>query len=512
MFQKENSSIGSKNDVPLGKKDKKKLRDVATQQFSSDASAQIDKIFMEGSISVRKVQHEKLGKVQLYYKSPNADDGGDTHAAFWPYSTTTQCIWMSIDVGPNQFLHAPTVALLSVIPHVPTVVIPYQVSKFICRGAHLMRAGIHQGCLPLPPDHNHSPSMIVAVRVHGNPQPFAVGQVTANTNANTVGPGTQGVGVEIWTSYGDDLWRTTNSHPPKSLVGLVINEQGGAPFDNGNYGNVGFLEGKMVRPIMTIDDDEHDYDDNDDNEEDNQTGNVARTMLAHGTNPSSGIQDNGQLPTEGNEDHNVANGDAPLISVESLEVSDLNDSTASQPKVDTSCEGDAHDTVDDNDENPEDVLLHQAVCKALVNLKDKELPMATSIFYANHVLPSRPPDTSIELKRTSWKKFGPYLLEMQREELLVLSADKDKNPAGFIKSVNRQHLDLRGIKKEIMVDPNGTKSKLSIVTLYIIPNHFVDLMGLNIDDVKAANAKSEDRRGTGFLTQPRSEDHVGPTT
>jgi translation initiation factor 2D len=285
-------------------------------------------------------------------------------------------------------------------------------------------------------------------------------------------------------------------------VGLVINEQGGAPFDNGNYGNVGFLEGKMVRPIMTIDDDEHDYDDNDDNEEDNQTGNVARTMLAHGTNPSSGIQDNGQLPTEGNEDHNVANGDAPLISVESLEVSDLNDSTASQPKVDTSCEGDAHDTVDDNDENPEDVLLHQAVCKALVNLKDKELPMATSIFYANHVLPSRPPDTSIELKRTSWKKFGPYLLEMQREELLVLSADKDKNPAGFIKSVNRQHLDLRGIKKEIMVDPNGTKSKLSIVTLYIIPNHFVDLMGLNIDDVKATNAKSEDRRGTGFLTQP----------
>ena len=52
------------------------------------------------------------------------------------------------------------------------------------------------------------------------------------------------------------------------------------------------------------------------------------------------------------------------------------------------------------------------------------------------------------------------------------------------------------------MDPNGTKLKLSIVTLYIIPNHFVDLMGLNIDDVKAANAKSEDRRGTGFLTQP----------
>jgi hypothetical protein len=61
--------------------------------------------------------------------------------------------------------------------------------------------------------------------------------------------------------------------------------------------------------------DKHNYVDNDDNEEDDQTGNVARTMLAHGTNPSSGIQDNGKLPT-----------------------------------------------------------------RALVNLKDKKLPMATSIF------------------------------------------------------------------------------------------------------------------------------------
>jgi hypothetical protein len=63
---------------------------------------------------------------------------------------------------------------------------------------------------------------------------------------NTVGTGTQGVGVEIWTLYGDDLWRTTNSHPPKSLVGLVINEQGGAPFDNGNgnYGERRFFGGK----------------------------------------------------------------------------------------------------------------------------------------------------------------------------------------------------------------------------------------------------------------------------
>ena len=164
---------------------------------------------------------------------------------------------------------------------------------------------------------------------------------------------------------------------------------------------------------------------------------------------------------------------------------------------------DAVNEIDEGDDqkNPHDALLHQAVCKALVNIKDKDLPMATHMFYAAHVLPSRPLDTTIQLRKTTWKKFGPYLLEMQRQELLTLSADKEKNETGFVKSVNRGHSDLRNIKKEKIVNSN-TKSKSVILILYVIPNHLVDLLRLKSDDVKAASAKSEGRRGTGFLTLP----------
>eukprot|EP00540_Astrosyne_radiata_P009000 CAMPEP_0116824248 /NCGR_PEP_ID=MMETSP0418-20121206/1290_1 /TAXON_ID=1158023 /ORGANISM="Astrosyne radiata, Strain 13vi08-1A" /LENGTH=247 /DNA_ID=CAMNT_0004452595 /DNA_START=158 /DNA_END=901 /DNA_ORIENTATION=- len=45
---------------------------------------------------------------------------------------------------------------------------------------------------------------------------------------------------------------------------------------------------------------------------------------------------------------------------------------------------------------------------------------------------------------------------------------------------------------------------MALVQLYVIPHHFVSLMRLNPDDVKAVNAKSEDRRGTGMLTLPES--------
>jgi translation initiation factor 2D len=39
-----------------------------------------------------------------------------------------------------------------------------------------------------------------------------------------------------------------------------------------------------------------------------------------------------------------------------------------------------------------------------------------------------------------------------------------------------------------------------MVTLYVIPNHWGDLMRLDGDDVKAVNATSQERRGTGMLT------------
>ena len=49
---------------------------------------------------------------------------------------------------------------------------------------------------------------MVAICVEGNPQPFAVGRLSTDArHRHQIGPGTKGVGVEIWNTYGDDLWR-----------------------------------------------------------------------------------------------------------------------------------------------------------------------------------------------------------------------------------------------------------------------------------------------------------------
>lgn len=47
-----------------------------------------------------------------------------------------------------------------------------------------------------------------------------------------------------------------------------------------------------------------------------------------------------------------------------------------------------------------------------------------------------------------------------------------------------------------------SKKKMGVVTLYIIPPHVASLLQLDQDLVKALHAKSEQRRGTGFLTMP----------
>ena len=575
MFQKESScSVGNRNNSimkQLGKKEKKKLRDAmmrlhtlsdiasitadpisdtATTDTATSISLLIDEICMEGTISVQTIRHDKLGKVQLFYKHPTTTattaittirnrtptESNNNHR-YWPFSKLTQCIWMTVEDNNNnkhnhQQQHAPTPAFLSVIPNaIPIIYIPSHISKYICRGAHLMRAGMTRTMMqhtttttttnydaPFP---NHG---IVAICVEGNPQPFCVGKLTENTTPTTIGPGSIGVGVEIWSTYGDELWKTTNPtnykfhHTVTSTTttnsrhdddndnytgasSISFNQLGGGYYDNGHYGNVGFIEGKIVQPII--------FNENDNNEQPVLlTGQDDETMTFTTRN-------NKEKDDESQTAFGIPVSIEECFTTEPRMTTIMNDlsttTTTTATTASTTIANDTHETIVETEtetetetENPHNVLLHQALCKALVTIKDKDLPMPTSIFYANHVLPSRPLGTTIELKKTKWKKFGLFLLEMQRQELVTVAPDlNNKNNAGFLQSVNRHHQDLRGIKKNIMaVDTKNQLPKMSIVSLYIIPNHFVDLLNLHVHDVKATNAKSEDRRGTGFLTQP----------
>ena len=462
MFHKDDSSVLSKGkksvDVPLRKSDRKKALSVAAGVFEGNAAAAVlNAAFLEGTLVSRKIIHPQLGRVQLYFRSPQ----GEGETTTWPYTHTTQCVWISVDHGPNCILHAPTVALLAVLPNFPTVIVPSQVSKFMCRGAHLMRAGI----LSLP----SANSGIVAVRVNGNPQPFAVGRITEGTSLQTIRANGKGVGVEVWTCYGDDIWRQALAHTTDEGI---VNPNGGACYDNGKYGNVGFIEGKIVRPIVAVDDKSSDEGD----DEAGKSGDATAVSPDATTEPST----------------------PPSPTVDACE---QNEEAASMEIKN----GD-HDNKDDgqgegngNDVNPHDVILHQAVCNALVNIKDCDLPMTTANLYAQHVKPRS--DPPIEIKLTSWKKLGNYLQEQQDNGLLTVKAH-GTDPVGYLTGINRKREDLRGIRKDNK-EASQTK-KLTVVNLYIVPHHFVSLLRLDPDVVNTMNAKSDERRGTGMLTVPEA--------
>lgn len=455
MFQKSDSSSssgqkreGSKAvDTPVRKSDRRKLRNNAAAFFSKtadDDTSLLDSIFLQDSLVLRKLtQHKQFNAtVHLYFRGPSTNTK-------WPYTSTTECVWMTVDVGPNTPpVDCPSVATMSVMYaadiSMPCVTIPSHASKFVCRGAHVMRAGI----IAVSPEGSHT-GTIVAIKAYGNPQPFAVGQLKSKTTGNE----SEGIGVDVWMCYGDDIYQTTTALAAKTTVqkDAEINPIGGAPFSNGHYGNVGFTDGKFVQAIVRTDDsdeDEQSSGDNDENETDDEGRDAAVSTMTDDDNEEKGKEE--------------------------------------EPSMD-----------------PDDVL-HYATCQALINIKDKELPLAASIFYATHVLPNRLEGTTIQLKQTSFKKFGTYLLHQQNDcNLLTLAQDKkDNNPAGFLQSINRRHVDLRGFKKTVAAGAEKPKSKMAIVMLKVVPNHFISLMRLNDDDVKASNAKSVDRRGTGMLTTP----------
>ena len=473
-------------DTPLRKSDRRKLHSVAlslTSRRSSMATFddqvdtdQVDSIlntiFLDDTLSVRKVQLPD-SKAQVYLRSSS----GNNDNSKWPYPSSTECVWLSIDLGPHtQPLELPSLTTLSLVPTMlPIVYVHPNVSKYLCRGAHLMRAGIRQW-----PAHH---SGVVAVCVQGNPQPFAVGLVTNGTNQNTVGVDAKGIGVEIWTCYGDDIWRNTtkanaidpdgvakqsSSSSPSDASDALVNPCGGALFGNGHYGNVGFIDGKGVLPIRAIGEDGINKDEVGGDDQDGPT--QTKTGAADGEEHNDWA-----VPTLSNEEE----GTVPGSNGKDDETTEL--------------------STDDHD-----ALLHDSTCQALIHIKDKDLPMVSSTFYSNHILKHRPPGRTIELKKTSYKKLGTYLLAQAKRNLIQV-AKQGTNPAGFLKSVDRRHSDLRGRKKDpSMIDSAASKKKptLTLVNLHIIPHHFVDLLRLNSDDVQAANAKTIERQSTGMLTRP----------
>jgi translation initiation factor 2D len=545
MFQKEGSGQGqgtnsnnSKStksiDVPLRKSDRRHLRKRVGEYFQEEDEETLkdllDAAFLQGTLSARNIPLDrKTCKMVLYLRSPEAPPSqsskttttqASADSSCWPFHTNSQFVWMSLEEKNKEMDATPTVALWAAmaplleshrIDHY-TVSVPPQVSKFVCRGADLMRAGMRS--LPTSVGPGTNKSNMVAIRVQGNPQPFAVGKVKDNTHTmQDLGVGTKGIGVEIWNTYGDDMWRQQHSadHEHRAPTTTTTNHTspiGGASFDNGHYGNVGFLDGKVVYALQGQEH-ESDSESEDDDEEDDEA--------QEDSTPQTAWDEPGDVPTggqpTGDDDSNLALNAANELSA-AAKVMTIEDSTSPTGDVTkhqepTMAPATTATSTKDEEEEPEssaspEEILHQAVCQALVAVAKKDLPMSVSIFYAQYVLPNRPQGSTIQLKQTKYKKFGTYLAEQVRDGLLTVGPDASKkDPMAFLTGVNRRHIDLRGFKSSEAVGSKSaadTSKKLVIVTLYMIPSHWPNLLRLDSDQVQALHANSEARKGSGMLT------------
>jgi translation initiation factor 2D len=529
MFAKENSSVQSAagkkgKDVPLRKSDRRHLRDrVARTLWGQSVSdhpsdrSRLDVIFLQGTILQRSLVLP-VERATLYLRSPSLlqddDDDDDNELSSpwtWPYTTHAQVVWIEIDHGPHvkETTPIPTLALLSVLPvfvpttnaaaptlahGLPLVTVPYQVTKYLCRGAHLMKAGM-RSLINL--DHTHSVAKsnanhagsssssrmtVVGVVVEGNPQPVAVGWLTlsATTANNDFGPGHKGQGVHIVTAYGDDLWKQQLLLDHVPTQGSVVSPMG-TLYDAGHYGNIGFVDGARVVPLVLSDGQPPDLTTDDDEEDEEASGDEAK------------VENNAAQPQGEGENEDQLNSAPEEPTAAGTE----------NPPDTAETAGDATTTT--TSPSPEKVL-HEAVCRALVRLSPKrDLPLAVSIFYAQHVLPNRPAGTTIQLKQTRYKKFGAYLQAQVQQGLLQVGPDASKkDPLALLTGFNPRHDDLRPLTKEAREEKAETAkeedARLVLLDLYVIPHHFVALLRLDKETVQAAHASSTERRNTGFLT------------
>ena len=135
---------------------------------------------------------------------------------------------------------------------------------------------------------------LVTISIIGNPQPAAIGFVDRSLfreycypknggnrgeyDASAyVGVGTKGIGVTIVNCYGDDLWKLGLPTATKQVEeGGSLNPLTGGAYDNGNYGNAGFVDGKYVyRIIQEIEEDDSDEEENANEDEANENENNA---------------------------------------------------------------------------------------------------------------------------------------------------------------------------------------------------------------------------------------------
>eukprot|EP01119_Soliformovum_irregulare_P024408 TRINITY_DN8748_c0_g1_i1.p1 TRINITY_DN8748_c0_g1~~TRINITY_DN8748_c0_g1_i1.p1 ORF type:complete len:408 (-),score=177.08 TRINITY_DN8748_c0_g1_i1:6-1229(-) len=91
------------------------------------------------------------------------------------------------------------------------------------------------------------------------------------------------------------------------------------------------------------------------------------------------------------------------------------------------------------------------------------VPILVSQFYANHILPSRPPGTNLDIKKTKFKKISTFMDEKQKEG--IINFKQISEGVLQIENFDKTHQSLRGFTvPEYAVKGNSTEisSKIQV--------------------------------------------------
>lgn len=312
-----------------------------------------------------------------------------------------------------------------------------EVSRFVLGGADLMFPGINVPPEGLP---QFSAGESWTVKVPGNPAPIAVG-VTTMSSTEAIKAGLRGKALRICHYYGDFLWA--------SVDGQLVP-------------NAGFLENVVYGdPALSSTSEAHGHGScESDGGVEQQDDDVAQiTELQSGTDTGSKNDDVEQVIDE--------------VADLELEVADnaTTDEISNQEHQPLSVE-------------EMDMILDKCLLQALhKSIKEKDLPIPGSTFWSNHVLPCRPSDITLDMKKSSHKKLSKWLQSKASTGLISVKEDKHKKEV-ILSSVNRNHPDYTSFKPEKMVvekkeqapsqsggSEGNSSRKLDLEEIYKSSNH-----------------------------------------
>ena len=267
----------------------------------------------------------------------------------------------------------PTVYALEIHPDIiPSIYTYSEVSTKVLGGADLFLQGI------IVPDGGFDPPFLVgsirSICVPGNPIPFAVGKMAVSLR-EAKDEGMKGRGLTLIHHFGDFIWQLGNKLPP----------------------NDGFAPTRIV-PMSPI----------------QRTGTETNNMVEGDVGETHDAVDQ---VSNAFEDINVKgiaeSNDGQMRS------SDAAENPPDVMMMQASVSPD-HTSKDAAEKAGIDEIVEQAAIGGFKSLRNSELPIMTSDFYAKHMQPLKPSGITFDLKQTKYKKLSKLLDKFAKDKVITL--------------------------------------------------------------------------------------------